>query len=310
MNDEEGYTLCNCSRLAEFGLIMTFTARVAEIVHTREDFAVIILGIVIAIYTLSLALLLLARINNDHHFVLKNTLVSFLCLTASIFTAMKSKYDREGTVHCLLIAFCVNAFLLSACSCSLLAAVHLLLRIRIFIYRSSRARVSYLIIGWVSPVIYCLFSVAAIHTDYRDAKLCWFITGRVSLVIIIPAMVLYMSTLSVMLLTYRKTSLYRCRVKMEEFGLTLFDLRGLAFMFALFTLSWIAGMWAITAIALQPGPCLHCLFSSRHRSLFTTLCQERRLPIPCVSNSAVCTDATAPPRRRSWRKSTFAGKAS
>ncbi|XP_070551399.1 adhesion G protein-coupled receptor L4-like isoform X2 [Ptychodera flava] len=246
-NDDEGYTLCNCSRLAEFGLIMTFTARAAEVVQTREDFAVIILGIVIAIYTLSLALLLLARINNDHHFVLKNTLVSFLCLTASIFTAMNSQSDREGTVHCLLIAFCVNAFLLSACSWSLLAAVHLLLRIRTFIYKSSRARVSYLIIGWVSPVIYCLFSVAAIHTDYRDAKRCWVITGRVSLVIIIPAMVLYMATLSVMLLTYRKTSLYRCRVKMEEFGLTLFDLRSLAFMFALFTLSWIAGMWAITA---------------------------------------------------------------
>ncbi|XP_077985493.1 uncharacterized protein LOC144440105 [Glandiceps talaboti] len=241
-----GYTVCRCNNHTNFGLIMELKSAVktasAVMLQLSTDMSVLgMLGVAIILFLLSIIILMLTRIPGDHQFVLINTVIAIFIQTVCILIALQIK---EEMWYCLLVTVSVNIILLNSCSWLMMMALHLFLRVKLFIYKSVKARILYVIIGWVMPVVYGLFCVAGLHDYYRSAKLCWVITGSQSLIIILPTMIVFTVTLGLLIATYWILSGYTRRVQMEEFIRTWFDIRVVFTTFAMYTISWMLGMWS------------------------------------------------------------------
>ncbi|XP_077985320.1 uncharacterized protein LOC144439962 [Glandiceps talaboti] len=243
-DDEKDYTICQCNHMTEFGVIMEVAPHFQTLVQQAGEMVVFIgLGVAVFLHFLTFMMLVLSGLRSDHYFILKNTSTSLFAWVVLMFVAALLK---EKTDVCRYIAAAVHTLLLTSCSWLMVESIQLFLRLKLFIYRSMKARIAYVFAGWVVPAVFGVVCALFSHEDYVNAEGCWVVTGRLSLTTIVPALVLLFVTVIILVLTYRILSGYKRHKELQEFKITWSDIRAVFVLCPLFTLSWISAIWSIS----------------------------------------------------------------
>ncbi|XP_070551405.1 uncharacterized protein [Ptychodera flava] len=288
-NVEEGFTICKCDHLTEFGVVMeilpnemiTDEAKRPFVESARDMFVFIGLGLAVFFHALTLTMLVMYGLDNDHMFVLKNATLSLLIFVIMMFTAIM--IDGK-TRACRFLAAGTHAVLLTSGAWLFVEALHLLLRLKFFIFRSWRARVAYALVGWMMPVIYGILCTMVIHGNYRKTQGCWVVTGILSLTTIIPALLLFTGMVIILIHCYRILSKYKtlCDKELEFFKKAWMDIRGLAIIGTLFTLTWISAMWSSADDKTLTGYIFSFIISIEATTVFIVYCASNAEVIAAI----------------------------
>ncbi|XP_077997836.1 adhesion G-protein coupled receptor D1-like [Glandiceps talaboti] len=117
-------------------------------------------------------MVMLARLTEDYYFVLSNMMASLCFFPILVVMAIKTESTTDNKERCQITAIFMHFFVMSNCLWMMNLCIQLFLRLRCFIHRHIKARVSYIVTGWIVPLLITCISAYEHIQHYQNGQSC------------------------------------------------------------------------------------------------------------------------------------------
>ncbi|XP_070570566.1 adhesion G protein-coupled receptor L4-like [Ptychodera flava] len=174
-DDAGRYVECGCDRFGTFCAIMSMGKEPVPFLESSKQAVVIIFSSLSAfLILLTLVIIFIARLPSDRYFVLAQTILSMLSFAILVCTATVLEKRESSQKECKVLSVAMAYWLLSSCCWLLNASIQQLLAL-VFMERSNRARILYVIVGWFLPLVVTLAKYGGGLPDQKLIASCWLI---------------------------------------------------------------------------------------------------------------------------------------
>ncbi|XP_070570780.1 adhesion G protein-coupled receptor B1-like isoform X2 [Ptychodera flava] len=171
VDEDREYVGCKCNHMATFAVI---TIMGKEPKPFLEAAANVILTICCALSLLFILTgvfaIFMARLTSDFYVVLCQAILS-LGFYPVLIAIEANLIERENENTCRLVAAFSHFVLLSNASWMMKMSIQLFIRLKHYVYRSTVARISYIICGWILPSV-AFAILKAKFPDHREVNSC------------------------------------------------------------------------------------------------------------------------------------------
>ncbi|XP_070569412.1 putative adhesion G protein-coupled receptor E4P [Ptychodera flava] len=201
------YVECKCNRVGTFAVIMTMGREPKPFLEAAAVPILTMSCILSMLFvTISLFAVCIARLTSDFYVVLAQAILSFAFFpTLVAVDALSNTYGIKDEQSCGLRASFGRVALLSNAFWMMNLGLQFFIRLKYYLYRSTRARVFYVVCGWVIPFVVLACQIGVLHTHRdRNRYNCPDVTSSVGLYFIdVTALFISVATLVVYCRAYR-----------------------------------------------------------------------------------------------------------
>ncbi|XP_070570782.1 adhesion G protein-coupled receptor B1-like [Ptychodera flava] len=147
------YVECKCNHVANFAVITIIGKEPKPFLKAAANIVLTICCVLSLLFIISSVIVVfLARLTSDFYVVLCQAMVS-LGFYPVLIAIDANLIERENENTCRIVAAFCQFALLSNASWMMNMSVQLFIRLKYYVYRSTVARISYIICGWVLPSV-------------------------------------------------------------------------------------------------------------------------------------------------------------
>ncbi|XP_036290192.2 adhesion G-protein coupled receptor D1, partial [Pipistrellus kuhlii] len=283
-----GYSVCRCSHLTNFAILMQVVPLQLTRGHQVALSSITYIGCSLSVLCLAGTLATFAMlssvstIRNQRYHIHAN--LSFAVLVAQVLLLV-SFHCQPGTMPCRALAVLLHFFFLSAFAWMLVEGLHLYsMVIRVFGSEDSKHRYYYGI-GWGSPLLICVVSISCALDSYGTTNNCWLSLHSGAIwAFVAPALLVILVNVGILVAVTRVISQisadnYQVHRDPSAFRLTA---KAVAVLLPILGTSWVFGVLAVNnqAVAFQYAFAVlnslqgffiflfHCLLNSEVRAAF------------------------------------------
>ncbi|XP_070570784.1 cadherin EGF LAG seven-pass G-type receptor 1-like [Ptychodera flava] len=165
------YVECKCNHVANFAVITIIGKKPKPFLETAANTVLTIACILSLLFIItSVFAVFMARLTSDFYVVLCQAMVS-LGFYPVLIAIDANLINRENENTCRLVAVFSHFALLSNASWMMNMSIQLFIRLKHYVYRSTMARISYIVCGWVLPGVALAFAESKFPT-HREINSC------------------------------------------------------------------------------------------------------------------------------------------
>ncbi|KAM9054937.1 adhesion G-protein coupled receptor D1 isoform 2-T2 [Megaptera novaeangliae] len=282
------YSVCRCTHLTNFAILMQVAPLELTRGHQVALSSVSYIGCSLSVLCLTITLVTFAvlssvsTIRNQRYHIHAN--LSCAILVAQVLLLISFRFE-PGTTPCQVLAMLLHYFFLSAFAWMLVEGLHLYsMVIKVFGSEDSKHRYYYGI-GWGSPLLICIISIAFAMDSYGTSKNCWLSLGNGAIwAFVAPALFIIVVNMGILVAVTRVISQisadnYKIHGDPSAFKLTA---KAVAVLLPVLGASWVFGAFAVNTqtvafqyvfAALNSSQgffifLFHCLLNSEVRAAF------------------------------------------
>ncbi|XP_066116950.1 adhesion G-protein coupled receptor D1 isoform X1 [Saccopteryx bilineata] len=282
------YSVCRCTHLTNFAILMQVVPLELTLGHQVALSSISYVGCSLSVFCLAITLVTFAMlssvstIRNQRYHIHAN--LSFAVLVAQVLLLI-SFHCQPGTIPCQVLAMLLHYFFLSAFAWMLVEGLHLYsMVIKVFGSEDSK-HCYYYGIGWGSPLLICVITIASAMDSYGTRNNCWLSLHSGAIwAFVAPALLIIVVNMGILIAVTRVISQisadnYKVHGDPSAFKLTV---KAVAVLLPILGTSWVFGVLAVNdrTVAFQYMFAIlnslqgffiflfHCLLNSEVRAAF------------------------------------------
>ncbi|XP_077999265.1 cadherin EGF LAG seven-pass G-type receptor 2-like [Glandiceps talaboti] len=236
----DNYTKCTCNHLTSFVVAMVIGKEPIPFLTEARKYVVMVASFLAMILMIvAFILILMSRINIDRYFVMANATLAYMLFPIGVFAGQLQEEEseqgcRQTVIFMTFVLLTTNAWLLCQ-------SIQVFVKLRYFIYITTKRRMLYLITGWLIPALLTGFSFI-INADgsYNDGCILPLYDKRTLLSLTVTVLVNMASFIFLAISHHTFVQFEREFIDLEKDHLWN-DLLGTSVLYPTLTLAWVFG---------------------------------------------------------------------